>query len=130
MKQAWAIGNLNDEVLRTSAQFGVENIIIYAGPGGTTFPGTGRPLSKPRAEYIDYLAMRREVESSGLKIAAAESGFSIAYKVNGVQVGGNGVVRRPERVVKSLVTRLGLRRTQHADMPFPDMDCLVSRFFQ
>ena len=30
MKQAWAIGNLTDEALRTSAQFGVENVQIDA----------------------------------------------------------------------------------------------------
>ncbi len=30
------------------------------------------PLGKPRADYIDYLAMRRMVESYGLKIAGAE----------------------------------------------------------
>ncbi len=72
MKQAWAIGNLTEEALRTSAQFGAESVIVYVGPGNTTIPGTDMPLGKPRADYIDYLAMRRMVESYGLKIAGAE----------------------------------------------------------
>ena len=66
MKQAWAIGNLTDEALRTSAQFGVENVIVYVGPGNTTFPGTAEPLGKARADYIDYLAMRRMVNVVGM----------------------------------------------------------------
>lgn len=88
MRPAWAIGNLTEEALRTSAQYGVKDIVVYVGPGNTTYPGTNAPLDKPRAEYIDYLALRRRVESFGLRIAAAEGGFSLKPPYRDVVLGG------------------------------------------
>ncbi len=88
MRPAWAINNLTDEVLRTSAQYGVKDIIVYAGPGARTIPGTSQPLDKPRAEYIDYLAMRRRVESCGLRLVGCEGGFSLNPKYRDVVLGG------------------------------------------
>ena len=29
MRQSWAVSSVDDEVMRTSAQYGVENLIIY-----------------------------------------------------------------------------------------------------
>ena len=33
MREAWAIREINEEVLNTSKQLGVNNIIFYGGPG-------------------------------------------------------------------------------------------------
>ncbi len=88
MKPAWAIGNASQEVLQVSAQFGVENIVVYSGPGSTTMPGSAMPLGKPRAEYADYLALRRQVESYGLRIVAIEGGFVGNPRYHDVVFGG------------------------------------------
>ena len=40
MKNAWAIKILDDEVLNTSVQLGVKDIVIYGGPGYRFFPGS------------------------------------------------------------------------------------------
>ena len=32
MRQSWAVSSVDDEVMRTSAQYGVEDLIIYTGP--------------------------------------------------------------------------------------------------
>lgn len=88
MRPAWAIGNASDEVLRVSAQYGVEDIVIYGGPGSRTVPGAGQPLGGPRADYQDYLAMRRRVESYGLRVAAVEGGFAPQRRFRDVVFGG------------------------------------------
>ena len=33
MKEAWAIRDINNEVISTSKQLGVNNVIYYGGPG-------------------------------------------------------------------------------------------------
>ena len=41
MQEAWAIREINDEVIKISKQFGVKNIIHYGGPGITE---NGEPI--------------------------------------------------------------------------------------
>jgi hypothetical protein len=51
MKNAWAMRIATDEVLETSAQLGVKNIIYYGGPGATMLPGTDQPHGKVRNDF-------------------------------------------------------------------------------
>ena len=62
-------GNPSDEVLQTAAQYGIQNILVYGGPGTR------------HMKYHEYVALRMKIESYGLKLAAIEGGFSpdIAY---------------------------------------------------
>ncbi|MBT4944279.1 MAG: hypothetical protein HON31_09825, partial [Chloroflexi bacterium] len=48
MKNAWALRYATDEVLETSVQLGVKNIIFYSGPGEDVLPGTDQPHNKDR----------------------------------------------------------------------------------
>lgn len=75
MENAWGVNIATDEVLQTSAQLGVKNLVIGCGPGQKMLPGTDQPHGKERNEYEDYVALRERVESFGLKIAACEGGF-------------------------------------------------------
>ena len=88
MHPAWAIRLATDEVLKLAAQFGVRDIIVYGGPGAATLPGTATPLAKPRAGLEDYLALRRRLESHGLRLAAFEGGFVHLPKYHDVVFGG------------------------------------------
>jgi mannonate dehydratase len=88
LRPAWGIRVLTDEVLATAAQLGVRDVVIAGGPGARTLPGTDQPLTKPRAEYADYLALRRRLESHGLRLAAIEGGFLHSPKYHDVAYGG------------------------------------------
>ena len=88
MRNAWGIRTLTDEVLKLSAQLGVRDIVVYAGPGSNRIPGTDQPLDKPRADYGDYVALRERLESYGLRIAAIEGGFAHLPKYRDVVFGG------------------------------------------
>jgi mannonate dehydratase len=88
MRNGWAIRFANDEVLKLSAQLGVRDIVIYGGPGSAYLPGTDQPLNKPRAVYQDYLALRKRIESYGLRIAAIEGGFVHLPRFRDVAFGG------------------------------------------
>lgn len=88
MRAAWGIRDLTDEVLTAAAQFGVRDVIIAGGPGSTHVPGTSRPLTKPRADYTDYLALRRRLESHGLRLAGIEGGFLHLARYHDVAFGG------------------------------------------
>ncbi|MEW5978306.1 MAG: mannonate dehydratase [Acidobacteriota bacterium] len=88
MRPAWAIRVATDEVLQLASQMGVRDVVVYGGPGAATLPGTDKPLSKPRADYEDYLALRRRLEAYGLRIAAVEGGFIHLAKYHDVAFGG------------------------------------------
>ncbi|MDP6666777.1 MAG: mannonate dehydratase [Dehalococcoidia bacterium] len=90
MKNAWAVRVATDEVLQTSVQLGVNNLVFYGGPGMGVLPGTDQPHGKDRNTYEDYVAFRERVESFGLKIAACEGGFVAAAKYHDVAFGGPG----------------------------------------
>ncbi len=87
-RPAWGIRVLTDEVLATAAQLGVRDVIIAGGPGAPNLPGTEQPLNKPRASYEDYLALRRRLESHGLRLAGIEGGFLHLAKYHDVAYGG------------------------------------------
>jgi len=95
MKNAWAMRIATDEVLETSAQLGVKNIIYYGGPGATMLPGTDQPHGKVRNEYEDFVAFRERVESCGLTVAACEGGFVADPRFHDVAFGGPN---RDERI--------------------------------
>jgi len=88
MRNGWAIMETTDEVLKLSAQLGVNDIVVYGGPSADRVPGTGQPLSKPRAEYEDYLALRKRLEAFGLRITAIEGGFVRDPRYEQVAFGG------------------------------------------
>jgi mannonate dehydratase len=88
MRPAWGIRELSHEVLTTAAQLGVRDVVIYGGPGANYLPGTTQRLTKPRATYADYLALRQKLESHGLRLAAVEGGFLHLPKYHDVAFGG------------------------------------------
>ncbi|MDA1279319.1 MAG: mannonate dehydratase [Chloroflexi bacterium] len=75
MKNAWAIRFATDEVLETSVQLGVRNIVFYGGPGVDVLPGTDQPHGKDRNSYDDYAGFRKRIEAYGLNLVACENGF-------------------------------------------------------
>ena len=95
MRNAWAIRVATDEVLETSAQLGVKDIVVYGGPGLPWSPGSAEPLSTPRATYDDYVALRKRLESYGLRIAAFEGGFAGMTRFMDIVF---GEPRRDERI--------------------------------
>jgi len=88
MRCAWAIRITTDEVLKLASQMGVRDLVIYGGPGTGKLPGTDQSHNKSRAEYEDYLALRKRVESYGLRIAAIEGGFVASPRYHDVFFGG------------------------------------------
>ena len=68
MKNAWAIGNITEEVIKTSKQLGVENIIHYGGPGQTDWLGRGRT-------YQEYKDLINKLNSNDLNLVSFEGGF-------------------------------------------------------
>jgi len=88
MKNAWAVRIATDEVLETSVQLGVKNIIFYGGPGSTFRPASDKPLEKARNSYDDYVAIRERVESYGLTITGCENGFISDPKFFDIAFGG------------------------------------------
>jgi mannonate dehydratase len=102
MRPAWAIRVATGEVLKLAAQFGVRDIIVYGGPGAATEPGTSTPLAKPRAGLEDYLALRRRLESYGLRLAAFEGGFVQLPKYHDVVFGGP----RRDQLIAELIAEI------------------------
>ena len=88
MRAAWAVRETTEEVLKLAVQLGVRDIVLYGGPGARNVPGTAQPLSKPRADYQDYLAVRQRLESHGLRLAAIEGGFLHLARYRDVAFGG------------------------------------------
>ncbi|HZP02532.1 MAG TPA: mannonate dehydratase [Terriglobia bacterium] len=88
MRPAVAITKATDEVLTFASQLGIRDIIVYGGPGSTHLPGSEEPLSKPRASYQDYLALRQRIESHGLRLAGFEGGFVSLPRYRDVFFGG------------------------------------------
>ena len=97
MRSAWGIAVATDEVLKLSSQLGVRDIVIYGGPGWQFNRGSWRmkvasaadpSLQQSRAGYEDYLALRKRVESYGLRIAAIEGGFVHLPKYQDLVFGG------------------------------------------
>ena len=68
MKNAWAVGNITEEVIKTSKQLGVENIIHYGGPGQTDWLGRGRT-------YQEYKDLINKLNSNDLNLVSFEGGF-------------------------------------------------------
>ena len=75
MKNSWAVRDANDEVLELSAQLGVNNIVVYGGPGGDAQIGSSPVRHEYRNTFDDYVAIRKRVESYGLNLVACEGGF-------------------------------------------------------
>lgn len=88
MKNAWAVRIATDEVLKTSAQLGVKNIVFYGGQGSGLLPGTDEPHGKSRNTYEDYAALRERIESFGLNLVACEGGFIADKKFHDIAFGG------------------------------------------
>jgi len=88
MQSGWALRHTDEEAMRLSQQLGIENIVIYAGPSSAMVPGTLEPLNKPRADYEDYLALRKRLEDKGLKLTAIEGGFVRDPRYEHVAMGG------------------------------------------
>ena len=70
MQEAWAIREINDEVIKISKQFGVKNIIHYGGPGVTE---NGEPIDN----FNKYKYINEKLKSENLNLVGVESGFFI-----------------------------------------------------
>ena len=82
MKNAWAIREITEEVIKTSKQLGVENIIHYGGPGM-------KKHYNPSIETFDaYKKIVDKLKSEGLNLAGVESGFFIDPYYWDVVIGG------------------------------------------
>jgi mannonate dehydratase len=120
MRQAWAINNCTDEVLRTSAQFGVKDIIVYSGPGSNVIPGTNTPLHEgKRPGFWDYRQLVRRAKSFGLNIEGIEGGFSLRPEYSDIIFGGP---RRDELIESAIeevrsMARAGIRIWGYQWMP-------------
>ena len=78
MRPAVAVhANVTDEALQTAAQYGIEDIVVYYGPGGGGSP-----------DFQDYVALRLLLERYGLRLPALEGGFSPSRKYHDVIFGG------------------------------------------
>ena len=99
MRHAWAVREATDEVLETSGQLGVKDIVVYAGPGWPYLPGTAEPQSKPRATYEDYMSLIERLDKYGLRVAAIEGGFVHLDPFRDLPFGG------PDR--DALIERIG-----------------------
>jgi mannonate dehydratase len=88
MRAAWGINVIDDDVCKLAVQMGVRDVVLYGGPGAKNLPGTAQALTKPRAEYSDYLAARQRLESFGLRLAAIEGGFLHLPKYHDVAFSG------------------------------------------
>ncbi|MBT3862527.1 MAG: hypothetical protein HN926_09390 [Chloroflexi bacterium] len=88
MKNAWAVRYATDEVLETSVQLGVKNIIFYSGPGEDVLPGTDQPHNKDRNSYEDYLSFKKRTDSYGLELVACENSFISNPKFHDIAFGG------------------------------------------
>ena len=85
LRPAIAYGaNTTDEALRTASQYGIEDAVVYYGPGGGRLP-----------DFQDYVALRLRFETYGLKIIAIEGGFSPSRQWHDVVFGGS---RRDEMI--------------------------------
>lgn len=102
MKNAWAIRFATDEVLETSVQLGVKNIVVYGGPAVDVFPGTDQPHGKERNEYDDYVAIRERIESYGLNVVAFENGFISSPEYWDIAFGGP----RRDELIESLAAEI------------------------
>jgi len=88
MKNSWAVRDANDEVLELSAQLGVNNIVIYGGPGGNAQIGSSAVRHDYRNTFDDYVAIRKRIESYGLNLVACEGGFLANPRYHDLVFGG------------------------------------------
>ena len=102
MKNAWAVKILDDEVLQTSVQLGVKDIVIYGGPGFKFYPGTGIELNKPRATLNDYKELSKKVNSYGLTIAAIEGGIGCYPEYRDLLLGGP----KRDQIIQELINEI------------------------
>ena len=72
MRAGLGIRFADDEVLKLAVQVGVRDVVIYGGPGSGFVPGTRERLKGRRASYEQYLALRKRLESFGLRLTAME----------------------------------------------------------
>ena len=71
MKEAWAIRDINNEVISTSKQLGVNNFIYYGGPG------ISKINKKPLNCYQIYKEIIQKLKSVDINLVGVESGFFI-----------------------------------------------------
>ena len=71
MKEAWAIRDINNEVISTSKQLGVNNVIYYGGPG------ISKINKKPLNCYQIYKEIIEKLKSVDINLVGVESGFFI-----------------------------------------------------
>ena len=68
MKNAWAIREINNEVINVSKQLGVKNIIHYGGPGQIDYDQSAK-------NYKEYKDTVETLKSHDLNLVAFEGGF-------------------------------------------------------
>src|SRR4051794_8356151 len=88
MRAGLGIRFADDEVLKLAVQVGVRDVVIYGGPGSGFVPGTRERLKGRRASYEQYLALRKRLESFGLRVTAIEGGFAHIGRYRDIVFGG------------------------------------------
>jgi mannonate dehydratase len=88
MRPALGIRFATDEVLKLAEQVGVRDVVIYGGPASGFVPGTNERLKTRRASYDQYVALRKRLESFGLRLAAIEGGFAHGVRYRDIVFGG------------------------------------------
>ena len=96
MESAWAIREINDEVIETSKQLGVKNIIHYGGPGMT------KHYNPPIDNYESYKNMVTKLKSEGLNLIGVEGGFFIDPYYWDVVIGGP----KRDELIEDLISQI------------------------
>jgi mannonate dehydratase len=119
MRNAWAINKATEEVLITSQQFGVKDLIVYGGPGSPWYFGTDSAHYKKRNTYEDYLALVKRVAKHGLRIEGVEGGFVHHPKYRDVAFGGPKRDELIEELIAEVrdIARAGIRIYGYHWMP-------------
>ena len=96
MKSAWAIREITEEVIKTSKQLGVENIIHYGGPG------MKKHYNPPIETFKAYKNIVTKLKSEGLNLVGVESGFFIDPYYWDVVTGGP----KRDELIEDLISQI------------------------
>ena len=115
MQEAWAIREVNDEVIKISKQLGVKNIIHYGGPGMT------KHYEPPLDNYNSYknLVTAKEIDMQ-----------CVLVKGGGLTAHEESVDREKEKILDLIVTTLSDVEDQNKIIDLYSLQCDAFLLFQ